>query len=126
MHTTTTCGVRQNMVTYCGEQGSHPANPQSMNDLLEASRLFETSNFFQSASSGLRRLLREGPNKYELEAIKWVAEFLVGVDWSKSPGVEPKLGGSLALDAAAIRPVFYGALLNVEQQLKSEGITTTE
>jgi hypothetical protein len=91
-------------------------------NLFQISRLFEASSILQSAATGLSQLTVRSPTSAEREAFAWVAEFLTSVDWSANSQPNP----ALAVEATAVRPVFYNTLLAIEQQFKSAEMTTPD
>lgn len=94
-----------------------------MTDLLEVSRLFEASSRIDSAANILRKLTQgESPNLLERETLVWAGNFLIQVDWTSGNSSAVGSVGNLTVQATAVRPTFYAALIGIERRLREAGL----
>jgi hypothetical protein len=95
-----------------------------MADLIESSRLFDASCRLDSAATILNKL-SEGrpPTPKDREALVWAGSFLNQVDWTAGSSNGAGVVGNLAVQATAVRPTFYAALISLQRRLIDEGLT---
>ena len=98
-----------------------------MADLLQSARLFEVSTRLQTASSCIKKFVKEKEvSPKEQEAFKWAGNFLARVDWNSGIPADTGVVGGLTVSATSARPKFYSSLIKIGPQLQVAGIDSDE
>jgi hypothetical protein len=94
-----------------------------MEDLNEAVQLFEASSRLESAATILHKIgAGEQSTAGERQALQWAGRFLAQVDWTAGRYGQAGVSGGLAVQATAVRPTFYNALIGIERHFRDAGL----
>lgn len=94
-----------------------------MENLAESSQIFEASSRLASAASAIKQLhTTKTVSESEKASLNWACGFLAQVDWTTTvPDHTPPASG-FCVQATAVRPAFYSALISITRKLSRAGL----
>jgi len=92
-------------------------------ELTDASHLFEASSRLDSAATILNKLSNgKAATPADRIILEWTGRFLNQVDWTAGSSAHSGSVAHLTVQATAVRPTFYAALIGIERRLREAGL----